>query len=337
MADLAVVYRPRSFEEIIGNKHTVNALQLIMARPKDKIPKCILLTGPKGTGKTTIARIIAKHLGAFNDEVEYNPDFREYNIGDARGIDAARAIKDEYVYAPQIGSAIVYMLDEIHRGTRDYFECLLKPMEEPPNHVWFILCTTDPEKLPETVRSRCTTFGMGTLSGDEIAEVLATVLAEELEWSEDKNYVPDINTVLKNYPSTIIQKIIANCEGSPRNAIKLLDKVIDIEDEAQAIATIDQTYLGEASVKDICDILLSNRTKEDKWQSMVKVLAQVKDSRGQSDPEKVRRGVMTYLTKVLTTTPDHIRVAMMTKMFWNNYYDSGHAGLIMSCYTACQI
>jgi DNA polymerase-3 subunit gamma/tau len=337
MADLATAYRPRDFDEVIGNKNTVEALKLILERPKDKVPKCILLSGPKGCGKTTLARIIAKHLGAYDDEQDYNPDFREYNIGDARGIDNARTITSEYLYAPQSGSAIVYMLDEIHRGTRDFMECLLKPMEEPPSHVFFILATTEPDKLPETIRSRCTPFTVETVSGDDIIDVLIPILSEEISWSNDPNFFPDTDFILKNFPSSIFNAIIKHCEGSPRNAIKLLDKVIDIEDENQAIASIESTFLGEASVKDVCDLLLSNKGKEDKWKAMIIVLNKIKDTRGQSDPEKIRRGVITWLTKVILNSPDHARIAIMSKCFFNNYYDTGYAGLIVSCYTACQV
>ncbi len=337
MPDLATAYRPRDFDEVIGNKSTVESLKLICQREKNKFPKCILLSGPRGCGKSTLARIIAKHLGAFNEESDYNPDFRVYDLGNTRGIDNARAIVQEMQYGPSQGDSIVFLLEECHGATKDFWTCLLLNTEEPPDHVFFILCTTEPEKLLDTVRSRCTPFTVNALASDEIVDILLTILREELVWSDDSNFLPDNDFLLKNYPSAILQQIIRNAEGCPRNAIKLLDKVIDIENEADAIATIEQTFFGETSIKDICDLLLANREKQEKWQMMAKLLITIRDTRGQQDPEKIRRGVITFLTKVMSSNPSPGTVAMQAKCLWNNYYETGFAGLIMSCFTACQI
>lgn len=146
---LHIEHRPSNLSEIFGNKAIVESLTSIFERKSD-YPHAFLFHGPTGCGKTTLARIVAKMLKCDKPE--------EYNMANLRGIDAVRTLVEECVYLPLTGHNRVYILDEIHRQTKDAQNALLKLLEDPPEHVYFILGTTDPEQLIATLRGRCHTY-----------------------------------------------------------------------------------------------------------------------------------------------------------------------------------
>jgi DNA polymerase-3 subunit gamma/tau len=143
-------YRPESFDEVIGQDHIVKAIS--GALEAGKVAHAYLLCGPRGTGKTTIARIIASELGTSPN------DIYEMDAASNRGIDDVRNIKENVMTMPFDSKYKVYILDEVHMFTKDAWNALLKTIEEPPAHVIFILATTEIEKIPETIVSRCQSF-----------------------------------------------------------------------------------------------------------------------------------------------------------------------------------
>ena len=147
---LTLRYRPKSWKTFVGNDSVAQSIQNLI--DNDKLPKAILLSGPSGTGKTTIARIIKNQLGVSDD------DYREYDIGDTRGIDNIRTLSRDSIYKPISGNKRIYLLDEIQGATADAFSAMLKWLEDAPKHVLVILATTHPQKLPKAVLTRCTQF-----------------------------------------------------------------------------------------------------------------------------------------------------------------------------------
>jgi len=143
-------YRPEHFDEVIGQDHIVKAIS--GALEAGKVAHAYLLCGPRGTGKTTIARIIASELGTSPN------DIYEMDAASNRGIDDVRNIKENVMTMPFDSKYKVYILDEVHMFTKDAWNALLKTIEEPPAHVIFILATTEIEKVPETIVSRCQSF-----------------------------------------------------------------------------------------------------------------------------------------------------------------------------------
>ena len=190
---LARKWRPRTFAELTGQGHVVVALQNALAR--GRLHHAYLLTGTRGVGKTTIARILAKSLNCLVNGVSPTPcgscaactdidagrfvDLLEIDAASNTGIDNMREILDNARYAPTVGRYKVYLIDEVHMLSKSAFNSMLKTLEEPPEHVKFVLATTDPQKVPVTVLSRCLQFALKPLAPDEIGARLAFILREE--------------------------------------------------------------------------------------------------------------------------------------------------------------
>ena len=143
-------YRPQSFKEVLGQEHVVEALE--GAIRLGRVAHAYLFSGSRGTGKTSVARILAKALGTSET------DLYEIDAASNRGIDDIRLLRDGVSAVPFESKRKVYIIDEVHMLTKEAFNALLKTLEEPPPHVIFILATTELEKVPETIISRCQTF-----------------------------------------------------------------------------------------------------------------------------------------------------------------------------------
>src|SRR4051794_25004032 len=195
---LARKWRPKTFAELSGQEHVVQALTNALTR--GRLHHAYLLTGTRGVGKTTIARILAKSLNCLTG-VTATPcgvcaactdidagrfvDLLELDAASNTGIENMRDILDNARYAPTVGRYKVYLIDEVHQLSKPAFNSMLKTLEEPPEHVKFVLATTDPQKIPVTVLSRCLQFNLKQLSPAKIVEVLAPILAAEHVESDD--------------------------------------------------------------------------------------------------------------------------------------------------------
>jgi DNA polymerase III subunit gamma/tau len=220
---LARKWRPRRFDDVLGQPHVVKALS--HALNADKLHPAILLTGTRGVGKTTLARIIAKGLNCETgvtaspcgkcsaclqvDEGRFT-DLLEIDAASHTGVDNVRDLIDNAQYAPSRGRYKVYLIDEVHMLSKPAFNALLKTLEEPPPHVKFILATTDPQKLPITVLSRCLQFNLRRLPVALIRELLGKVLAQEGLKAD----------------AGALGELARAADGSMRDGLSLLDQAI---------------------------------------------------------------------------------------------------------------
>jgi len=203
-------YRPQTFDEIHGNKDTVATIQRRLKEPTR--PHVILFCGERGTGKTTLARIIRK-------ELECGPrDFKELNAANTRGIDTVREIYDISGYAPVSGKTRVFLLDECHMVTKPAQESLLKITEDAPKHVFFIFSTTNPEMLIPALRSRCETYKLELLPRRDMVKLLNWVLAEEKYPEQDVEYFKEV-----------VFKIAKVSGGCPREALVMLNQAVTLK------------------------------------------------------------------------------------------------------------
>ncbi|HEV8255333.1 MAG TPA: DNA polymerase III subunit gamma/tau, partial [Casimicrobiaceae bacterium] len=220
---LARKWRPKTFAELSGQEHVVRALSNALER--GRLHHAYLLTGTRGVGKTTIARILAKSLNCVKG-VTATPcgvcpacvdidagrfvDLLELDAASNTGIDNMREILDNARYAPTVGRYKVYLIDEVHMLSKAAFNSMLKTLEEPPDHVKFVLATTDPQKIPVTVLSRCLQFNLKLLPAPLIAKRLAEILSAEGVPFED----------------AAVALIARVAHGSMRDALSVLDQAI---------------------------------------------------------------------------------------------------------------
>jgi DNA polymerase-3 subunit gamma/tau len=245
---LARKYRPQKFSEVIGQKIIVNGLQ--QAIKENKIPHAFLFSGPKGSGKTSIARILAKSLNCEKsplsepcDKCEFckeiisgnSLDFLEIDGASNRGIDEIRNLRENVLLMPAKSRFKIYLIDEVHMLTTEAFNALLKTLEEPPSYVKFIFATTSPEKIPQTISSRCQKYQFKPLKMQEIAE--------------------KINLILKNEGYTIdpqaLEKIILISSGSLRDALGYLDQLIILSQNKNITIELTNEALGIIETKSI--------------------------------------------------------------------------------------
>ncbi|WP_107873658.1 DNA polymerase III subunit gamma/tau [Neisseria weaveri] len=246
---LARKWRPKTFADLVGQEHVVKALR--NALDEGRLHHAYLLTGTRGVGKTTIARILAKSLNCENanhgepcgvcqsctqiDAGRY-VDLLEIDAASNTGIDNIREVLENAQYAPTAGKYKVYIIDEVHMLSKSAFNAMLKTLEEPPEHVKFILATTDPHKVPITVLSRCLQFVLRNMTTQQVADHLAHVLAAE--------QIP--------FEPPALQLLGRAAMGSMRDALSLLDQAIAMgsgsvteHDVRQMIGAVDKRYLYE--------------------------------------------------------------------------------------------
>jgi DNA polymerase-3 subunit gamma/tau len=229
------VYRPQSFNDVVGQQHIIKTLQNALVQ--EKFSHAYLFSGPRGTGKTTAAKILAKAVNCEKAPIAEPcnecatcrgitdgsiSDVIEIDAASNNGVDEIRDIRDKVKYAPSAVRYKVYIIDEVHMLSIGAFNALLKTLEEPPAHVIFILATTEPHKIPLTIISRCQRFDFKRISPEDIVYRMKEVLgSEELEVSEDALY-----------------EIAKASEGGMRDALSLLDQAISYSTEKVSLEDV---------------------------------------------------------------------------------------------------
>lgn len=289
---------------------------IISMLKRDKPPASFMVVGPSGCGKTTLGRIIAKGLGCHKD------DFNEMNTANDRGVKAIRQVLEDMKLTPLNGKKKVILFDEAHQLTSTSQEALLKGLEEPPSHVHFIVCTTNPEALKDTFKRRCHIYEVAPLKSSELISHMKTIIRAEK---------------LKTFPDEIIDRIIELSNGSPGIALKNLDMVIDMGDDIErAVETLKSSGTTEAEVIDICRCLVNfSMSDSSRWVRIRKLLSQFR-----GDGESARRPILGYLAKCLLGSKigaNADAIEYMMSELGSNFYDNGKSGLIAACYACCKL
>ncbi len=215
---LYLKYRPKTFQDLVWQAHI--KITLNNAIDNDKLSHAYLFSGPRGTGKTTTARIIAKAISCENEEMlKLADEWRFFDIieidaASNTGVDSIRELREKIKFAPTVSKRKVYIIDEVHMLSKGAFNALLKTLEEPPSHAYFVLATTEIHKVPETILSRCQYFSFSRISEEDIVWRLKVISqGENLSFEEEALYL-----------------IAKNAEWGMRNAITVLEQIISVWD-----------------------------------------------------------------------------------------------------------
>lgn len=251
-------YRPKTFELVYGQDVIVKTLKNVIKN--DKLSHAYLFTGPRGTGKTSSAKLFAKAINCLNNkdgdacnECENcksfnnnsNPDIIEIDAASNNGVDEIREIKNKVSLVPSMSKYKVYIIDEVHMLSIGAFNALLKTLEEPPEYIIFILATTEPQKIPATIISRCQRFDFKSISHDKMKQCLEDIISKENITIDD----------------CAIEEIINNSKGGMRDAIGLLDQASAFCNNNITANDIEELS-GNISIKQIRTFLSNIMQKE---------------------------------------------------------------------------
>lgn len=268
MSDTLITkYRPQTFDDVVGQDAAVRALRASVAK---RSARAYLLTGPSGTGKTTLARIVAAALGCAPEEIRAG----EIDAATHTGVDDMRAITAQQQYRPLGGGSRAVIIDECHMLSKAAWNSLLKILEEPPAHVLWLLCTTEPVKVPKTIVTRCFACELRPVASSVLEELLGEVADAEKMDVDDQ----------------VLRLCARQADGSPRQALSNL-AVCAVAKSVQEARELMRSAEESAEAVDLARLLV----KRGRWSEAQELIGRLSEV----SPESVRHVVRAYVSKVV--------------------------------------
>lgn len=304
--NLHISQRPKEFYNMVGQDVVTEQLrsQLIAGT----FPHACLFSGESGVGKTTAARIIKEALNC--GEANYH----EMNAADVRGIDHIRSIIGQMAMKPLGGGPKMFVIDECHQLTTAAQQALLKPLEDCPAHVYFLLLTSEPAKMIKAIKTRCQSFAFSTVSDSDMMDLLKRTLKE-------------IKPTNKDGLKELCEAIVERSGGSPRQALVHLEAALAVEPEQRLQVVKDGVPEGEA--RELAKACVSRN-----WPEAQKALKRL-DGVIRDNPEGVRRQVLGYCASIVLNS-GNVNAFNTAANFADHMFDSGRAGIILAAFQSCK-
>jgi len=300
--ELYKVARPAALGDMVGSGGQVaGTIQAMLAA--GTFPRASLFTGPSGCGKTTLARIVQAELDCGK------LDFTEMNCANFNGVDMVRDLQSQMYQAPMTGPCRVWLIDEAHQLTSAAQNAFLKALEDTPQHVYFMLATTNPEKLIKTIRTRCTLFAVQSYTDKELQKIIKKALVA----AGNK----------KRLPKDVMEAIVDNADGSARQALVLVDHALAAGENALEVIT---NIKPSPQAFELAKMLFAGKPV---WSKACKLFPDLV-----GDPESARRIILAYAATILAKTSGKRADSAydIIRAFESPFYDSGKAGLVAACY-----
>lgn len=306
MEEIYKRYRPKTFGQLVGSNASIDSLKKKLK--KGKVPHSTLFVGDSGCGKTSTARILADQLGAKES------DICEINSAHFKGIDSIRQIRQDMQRAP-FGKCRVWILNEVHQYSVPVQDAMLEMLEDTPKHVYFMLTTTNGQKLQEPFKNRCTVVVMKKIKEGDMKKLIRDICRKEK----------------KKLKSDVVEALIEKADGTPRKALVILDTILHLKTKAKQIEVIQRQ-----DIKDQVDFLANGlifKYWDLKWPAVQKMIEAIEE-----EGESIRYMMVAYCNKILLSpnTKFHQRAAVVMDNFsMSMAHMPGKSGVTLACYQLC--